>query len=145
MRERRNVTGRLKDRAFKVTDEDFLINPTDSQAMRPAVRGIELDGETRCAHYNSPLDIVAIKMKCCGEYFACKECHAVLADHALEAWPRDESHRRAILCGACGCELTIAEYLESSDRCLACDAPFNPGCRVHRGYYFRPDEGAGEL
>src|ERR1700735_1462621 len=52
--------------------------------MRPEVRGIELDAQSRCAHYSSPLDIVAIKMKCCGGYFACKECHAALADHVLE-------------------------------------------------------------
>jgi uncharacterized CHY-type Zn-finger protein len=117
----------------------------DPIALRPEVRGIELDAESRCAHYRSPLDIVAIKMACCGAYFACKECHAALADHALEAWPREEWQRRAILCGACGSELTIAQYIESSDRCPACGAPFNPACREHRNDYFGPCAGAGEL
>ncbi len=104
--------------------------------MVPEVRGIELDAETRCAHYDSPLDIIAIKTKCCGTYFACKDCHAALADHSLEPWPHEEWHRNAVLCGACGSEHTIARYMESSDRCPACGAPFNPGCREHRWYYF---------
>jgi uncharacterized CHY-type Zn-finger protein len=102
----------------------------------PEVRGVQLDAQTRCAHYHSPLDIVAIKVKCCRTYFACKDCHAALADHALEAWPHDEWQQNAVLCGACGTEHTIAGYLESSERCSACGAPFNPGCRDHRGYYF---------
>jgi uncharacterized CHY-type Zn-finger protein len=113
--------------------------------MRPEVRGIELDAQSRCTHYSSPLDIVAIKMKCCGGYFACKECHAALADHVLEPWPREEWQRPAILCGACGTELTIAEYIESSSECPDCGARFNPACREHRAYYFRPYAGAGEL
>jgi len=100
------------------------------------VRGIELDPQTRCAHYNSPLDIIAIKFKCCDAYFACKDCHAALADHPVKPWSREERQRKAVLCGACGSELTIAAYLESSDRCPACGASFNPGCRKHRAYYF---------
>lgn len=103
---------------------------------KPKVRGIKLDAQTRCAHYDSPLDIVAIKMKCCATYFACKDCHAALADHPLEPWPREERQQEAVLCGNCGTELIIAAYLESSDRCPACGAPFNPGCRTHREYYF---------
>jgi uncharacterized CHY-type Zn-finger protein len=102
----------------------------------PEVRGIELDAKTRCAHYHSQRDIVAIKVKCCDVYFACKDCHAALVDHSLEPWPREEWERTAVLCGACGTELTIARYLEGPDCCPACGAPFNPGCREHRGYYF---------
>lgn len=102
----------------------------------PEVRGIGLDAQTRCAHYDSPRDIVAIKMRCCGAYFACKDCHDALCDHSLQSWPREERKERAVLCGACGSELTIAHYLESSDRCPECGAPFNPGCRKHRDVYF---------
>lgn len=102
----------------------------------PEVRGIKLDAQTRCTHYDSPLDIVAIKMRCCATYFACKDCHAALADHPLEPWPREELQQNAVLCGACGSELAIAAYLDSSDRCPACGAPFNPGCRTHHKYYF---------
>ena len=55
--------------------------------------GVGLDDETRCSHYRSPVDIVALKAGCCGEYYACHACHAALADHELVPWPRD--HRTA--------------------------------------------------
>ncbi len=100
------------------------------------VRGIGLDPQTRCAHYHSPLDIVAVRMKCCGAYYACKDCHEALADHAVEVWPRSEWNRPAILCGACGAELTIAAYLACASRCPACGAAFNPGCARHAHDYF---------
>lgn len=81
-------------------------------------------------------DVVAIKMRCCGTYFACKDCHEALAGHALETWPRGEWQERAVLCGVCSTELTIVQYLKSADRCPGCGAAFNPGCREHRSYYF---------
>ena len=109
---------------------------TDPQLTRPTVLGVDLDDETRCAHWRSALDIVAIKMRCCGEYYACKDCHEALADHAVRVWPRAEWTETAILCGACGVELSIAAYMESGDRCPTCRAPFNPGCRTHYHFYF---------
>jgi uncharacterized CHY-type Zn-finger protein len=102
----------------------------------PVVRGIDLDSQTRCAHYHSAADIVAIKMKCCGVYYACKDCHIALAGHAIAVWPRSERDQQAILCGACGTELTIHEYLQSKSRCPSCGAAFNPGCRKHHYFYF---------
>jgi uncharacterized CHY-type Zn-finger protein len=104
--------------------------------QRPEVRGVSIDGETRCAHYHSSIDIVAIKMKCCGVYYACKDCHIALADHAIEVWPRSEWNARAILCGACGAEMMINDYLDSGYRCLSCKAEFNPACRNHYHFYF---------
>lgn len=100
------------------------------------VRGIGVDEETRCAHYHLPVDVVAIKMKCCDTYFACKDCHDALADHPIEPWPSEERARRAVLCGVCGSQLTIEQYLECSSRCPACNAAFNPGCSEHHHYYF---------
>ena len=102
----------------------------------PEVRGIRVDAQTRCAHYHSPVDVIAIKMKCCGEYFACKDCHDALADHVLEPWPREDRAQRAVLCGACASELAIADYLENAARCPACNASFNPHCSDHHEYYF---------
>lgn len=98
--------------------------------------GVEVDPQTRCAHYHSPLDIIAIRMKCCGAYYACKDCHAALADHPIEVWPRTEWEQKAILCGACGTELTISEYLGCGYRCTRCGAAFNPGCARHAHDYF---------
>jgi len=109
-------------------------------AERPQVYGVSLDGETRCAHYHGPRDIIAVKLHCCGEYYACKECHDELADHRLSQWPRDAFGTRAVLCGACGSELTIDEYLRCQNRCPACGGAFNPRCSNHHHYYFSVGE-----
>jgi len=55
------------------------------------VHGVGLDDETRCVHYHGPTDIVAIRHKCCGDYYACKDCHDALAGHPMEAWPEVSS------------------------------------------------------
>lgn len=102
---------------------------------------MEVDAETRCIHYRSALDIIAIKMACCGVYYACKDCHAALADHEIKVWPRSEWGGRAILCGACGNELTIHEYMSSGYFCPRCAAQFNPACRNHYRFYFAPEDG----
>lgn len=102
----------------------------------PSVRGIDLDAQTRCLHYHSAADIVAIKMKCCGIYYACKDCHIALAGHAIAMWPRSEWDQQAILCGGCRTELTIRMYLDCESCCPACHAEFNPECRTHYHIYF---------
>jgi uncharacterized CHY-type Zn-finger protein len=107
--------------------------------MRPSVCGVELDSETRCAHYRTPLDIIAIRMKCCGVYYACKDCHNSLADHPIQGWPQSEWDQPAVLCGACKTELRIRDYLECENLCPACGAHFNPGCRSHYQFYFQMD------
>jgi len=104
--------------------------------LRPEVRGIDLDAETRCAHYHSALDIIAIKMKCCGIYYACKDCHEELANHPIEVWPATKWNQKAILCGACEEELEIRQYLQCQNKCPHCGALFNPGCRNHYRFYF---------
>ena len=104
--------------------------------MRRTVLGVELDAQTRCAHYRKPTDIIAIKMKCCGEYYACKDCHDALANHPSALWSRSEWDQLAITCGACASELTIQQYLDSNNECPSCKANFNPGCRNHHHHYF---------
>ena len=106
-------------------------------ALTPSVRGLDLDPQTRCVHYHGPNDIVAIKMKCCGLYYACKDCHAALADHAIEVWPESEWDNEAIFCGACGTALTILLYMQGDSRCVSCGGQFNPGCRNHYHFYFQ--------
>ncbi|MGB6190958.1 MAG: CHY zinc finger protein [Terracidiphilus sp.] len=108
---------------------------------RPEVRGIDVDGKTRCAHYHSALDVIAIKMACCGTYYACKECHDAVAGHAAKVWSRAEWDARAILCGVCGDELTIREYIVCGSACPRCGTHFNPGCRKHYHFYFETGEG----
>ncbi len=110
------------------------------QSSHPEVRGIDLDRNTRCAHYRKDRDIVAIKMKCCDVYYACKDCHAALADHPIEVWPEAEWNQLAVLCGACQEQMTIRQYMESGSRCPACGAAFNPGCQKHYHFYFSSAE-----
>jgi uncharacterized CHY-type Zn-finger protein len=102
----------------------------------PYVRGVNLDPQTRCEHYHGPTDIIAIKMRCCGIYYACNDCHAELADHQIQVWPATEWNQPAILCGACGFELSVIEYLRSEFLCPVCREQFNPGCRNHHHLYF---------
>jgi uncharacterized CHY-type Zn-finger protein len=99
------------------------------------VLGPVVDEQTRCIHYHTPLDVIAIKFACCGEYYACHLCHAEAAGHAARAWPLGEQDARAVLCGVCGSELSITEYL-GVDSCPHCGAAFNPGCRLHSHLYF---------
>lgn len=105
-------------------------------ASSSGVRGVGVDPQTRCVHYGSPLDVVAIKMKCCDTYFACKDCHAALTGHPLEPWPREEWAEAAVLCGVCESQLSIEQYLRAANACPNCAAPFNPRCRDHYSYYF---------
>ena len=103
----------------------------------PEVRGVNLDPQTRCEHYRGPTDIIAIKMKCCGNYYACKDCHDALAGHAIEVWPQNEWGEKAILCGACGAQLSIHQYMQNESRCAACSAQFNPKCKNHYHFSFQ--------
>lgn len=103
------------------------------------VFGIDVDGETRCAHWHSPLDIIAIKFKCCGRWFPCFDCHAEIADHSPSVWPREEFGESAVLCGSCGHQLTINEYLKSNNTCPECNSAFNPGCAKHYHLYFEAE------
>ncbi len=100
------------------------------------VTGVEVDAKTRCAHYHSERDIIAIKFKCCGGWFPCFECHTELAGHTAEVWPQGEFDTRAILCGCCGHQLTVREYLDCESACPRCGHGFNAGCANHYHLYF---------
>ena len=101
-----------------------------------SVAGLKVDAETRCAHYHEERDIIAIKFKCCEKWFPCHQCHAALAGHAPAVWPTDEFDTHAILCGGCGHQLTIREYLDCDSVCPHCDRQFNPQCARHNQLYF---------
>lgn len=101
------------------------------------VYGQTVDDATRCVHYGTPEDIVAIKFRCCGRFYPCFQCHAEGEAHPARQWPQAQWSERAILCGECRAELTITEYKRSS-RCPRCGAGFNAGCRLHAHLYFEP-------
>ncbi|GAB3753644.1 CHY zinc finger protein [Zhihengliuella somnathii] len=100
------------------------------------VRGAVVDEQTRCAHYASALDVVAIRFYCCREYYPCHQCHAEAAGHPAQTWPRELWDQPAVLCGVCHSELAVAEYLDADSRCPRCSAAFNPGCSLHQHLYF---------
>jgi len=100
------------------------------------IKGKPVDDQTRCEHYHSQLDIIAIKFKCCGEYYPCYECHSETAGHPSQVWPKHERNEKAILCGVCGAELSVQEYFDSSNSCPRCHSPFNPNCSRHYHLYF---------
>jgi uncharacterized CHY-type Zn-finger protein len=100
------------------------------------VKGIDVDEETRCVHYHSEIDRIAIKFFCCGSYFSCFECHEAVGCGNPKVWPRGRFSEKAVLCGACGHELTIREYLECQSSCPVCASNFNPGCSLHKHLYF---------
>jgi uncharacterized CHY-type Zn-finger protein len=104
--------------------------------MPPIPHGVSLDPQTRCAHWHSALDIIAIKMRCCGKYYACRECHDELESHTVQVWPKAEWDQPAILCGACRTELSVRHYMDCGNVCSSCNAGFNPGCRTHYHLYF---------
>lgn len=100
------------------------------------VFGVDVDTETRCGHYDTDLDVIAIRFACCGDYFPCRSCHDELADHPVEQWSPGDFDTAGVLCGSCGTELTIQAYLDSASTCPECRTDFNPGCRAHWPAYF---------
>lgn len=107
-----------------------------SIAGEPTVRGVDVDPETRCAHYDAPRDVIALRFGCCEAFYPCFRCHDAVADHEPEPWPRDRFDEPAVLCGVCGTTLTVHDYLDADHACPACDAAFNPGCETHHDRYF---------
>ncbi|MDP4264264.1 MAG: CHY zinc finger protein [Bacteroidota bacterium] len=108
----------------------------NNKSEKKIVRGKTVDADTRCVHYHSPLDVIAIKFKCCNEYYPCYQCHEEEAGHPAEVWKKIEWDHKAILCGACKTEMTIRQYMDSGNQCPYCHVPFNPNCSRHYHLYF---------
>ena len=100
------------------------------------VKGSVIDSQTRCSHYHSVLDVIAIKFRCCGQYYPCFLCHSESQNHTIERWQSHEFDTQAILCGVCQTTMTIQQYFDSNARCPNCEAAFNPKCSNHYYLYF---------
>ncbi len=103
------------------------------------VYGHTVDRQTRCTHYHTETDIIAIKFKCCHKYYPCYKCHQECEDHEIAVWKKEEFDELAILCGVCGTEHTIREYLQTN-HCVHCHSDFNEGCQNHFHIYFEYDD-----
>lgn len=112
-------------------------NPHRMADQNETVQGVDLRPRLQCAHWHSDRDIIAIKHRCCGVFYACISCHEELAGHAAAVWPRSErTGVKVVLCGSCRHEMTAEEYLACGNVCPLCAAAFNPGCALHYDLYF---------
>lgn len=98
--------------------------------------GVGIDKDSRCQHYHSEVDVVALKCGQCQRYYACYECHDTLEDHGFVAMHRAELY--PVLCGACRNCLSQEEYKGGS--CPYCAHPFNPNCSLHDSIYFKEND-----
>ncbi|CAB4256086.1 similar to Saccharomyces cerevisiae YKL084W HOT13 Zinc-binding mitochondrial intermembrane space (IMS) protein involved in a disulfide relay system for IMS import of cysteine-containing proteins [Maudiozyma barnettii] len=97
-----------------------------------------VDDQTRCIHWNSQLDVMAIKFKCCQTFYPCFECHQEVANHdpiRYDLKIEKDATTSTILCGICHNEMTFNEY-SNGIKCTSCLTDFNPGCKLHYGLYF---------
>lgn len=99
------------------------------------VLGAAVDAQTRCTHYSSELDVIAIRFRCCGDWYPCVHCHDEAVAHVRRTWPSQSSSELAVLCGVCATTMSIRDYRDSAG-CPVCAAPFNPGCARHHALYF---------
>ena len=99
------------------------------------VYGKTVDDATRCVHYHTSKDVIAIKFKCCQRFYPCFLCHQECETHPASQWPEAEWQEEAILCGVCRTELTIILY-RNSTCCPHCGAEFNERCKDHAHLYF---------
>ena len=104
--------------------------------MAIPLSGCFIDNQTRCVHYHSSLDVIAIKFKCCQTYYPCYQCHEDAAGHAATRWTREEFDELAVYCGVCKNEISIQAYLDCNNTCPLCRVSFNPNCAKHYPLYF---------
>lgn len=99
------------------------------------IHGATIDDESRCEHYHTTLDVIAIKFKCCNKYYPCFKCHNEAEHHRIVRWKSKEFTQKAILCGVCKHEMTIDDYM-MTEACPNCNAHFNNRCKFHYHHYF---------
>src|SRR5699024_8847876 len=97
---------------------------------------LTVDDESRCTHYHTPLDIIAIKFKCCNKFYSCYKCHNENENHEIIRWEKDEFDEQAIICGVCNQTRSTNDYM-LSEVCQHCSAIFNHRCKYHHHIYFK--------
>lgn len=112
------------------------IKMRDKLTISVVINGVGVNHRYQCAHYHSDTDVVAIKFKCCGTFYACIYCHEEMAGHEPELWGKDERQTYALACGNCRRTFSIEDYLRCEDNCPKCGTTLNPGCVSHYRFYF---------
>ena len=100
----------------------------------PKVYGSLIDNETRCIHYHTFLDIIAIKFKCCEKYYPCYQCHNEHESHNIQRWSAEEFHKRRYFVEFVKMN-SIHDYM-MTETCPNCQAHFNSRCKFHYHLYF---------
>ncbi|WP_165242768.1 CHY zinc finger protein [Corynebacterium lizhenjunii] len=95
-----------------------------------------IDGQGRCEHWHSEVDVVANRCATCGMWWACSLCHTQASDHAFGPMPLDAP---AAACGVCGLQMDYRAYRQAQQKhcCPGCGHGFNPGCALHTEIYFQ--------
>eukprot|EP00939_MAST-03C_sp_MAST-3C-sp1_P005473 g5473.t1 len=132
-----------------VVDDAAVIPDDEISGVAPELNVVEIGSktvfgvgvgtykETRCTHWHSALDRVAIQASCCLKFYACVQCHDACESHRWKPWKASTSlQHHALLCGACGNTFSFVSYFSSPDKCSTCSASFNPNCKRHWDVYF---------
>ncbi|SCU94390.1 LAFA_0F21550g1_1 [Lachancea sp. 'fantastica'] len=107
-------------------------------------KGLLIDNQSRCVHWNSQLDVVCFKLKCCQHYYACHSCHDALESHPVQKYNiSQDPSSHVVLCGVCRNTMSFNQYRsktasirDQSLQCPFCCASFNPNCKLHYSIYF---------
>lgn len=101
------------------------------------IKGKLVDNESRCVHWHSTLDVIALRFKCCDQFYACYSCHDECETHEVEKYSVCTDSNASvplIICGVCKLQMTFPQY--QALQCPRCSAHFNPGCKLHYHLYF---------
>jgi uncharacterized CHY-type Zn-finger protein len=120
-----------------MTSPPLFESPTPRK-IPPDIHGVDLTPLTQCAHWHSPLDVIAIKHACCRKFYACISCHNALeSSHEPAVWKREDWNEAVVFCGNCKRVWSVQEYMAGKEsRCEGCGAGWNPGCKNHWDLYF---------
>lgn len=128
----------MSSNAIMPTNRRTTHPPATDPRFEVPLCGMGVDAETRCAHYATDRDVIAIRFPCCDVFYPCHTCHDAVADHPAQQWDAQaDLDERTVLCGVCRTVLTWRQYLNAEHACPDCGADFNPGCTTHLHLYIR--------
>ena len=103
-------------------DDNETKETTVEEENVPKYVGVEIEThrESRCKHYHSKLDVLALESSCCNKFYSCVKCHDEMENHAMIPWDSDTSlNRHALLCGVCEKTFSIRTWDMYNYICLS--------------------------